>query len=114
MKPNDMTERFLRVAEPRCPGITLAFNESASDTFLENLNPEKKAEIALIMKHLDEQFAAEVATAAEQYGIVHRARLTLEAHGLGSPGLETVANVLPLLSPEDRAVVDQAGELWDE
>ena len=79
-----MIERFLRLVEPRCPGITLAFVESeeALDAFLGNLNPEKKAEIALIMKHL---WMSSLLLSWQQpqnsMVIVHRARLTWDHPG---------------------------------
>ena len=74
-------------------------------TEVDNMTPEERHVFDLWLKHEDDQRHAKVVQAYEDSETWHRVSEILLAHGFGTPGKETFRDIVPLLSPEDRAIV---------
>ena len=91
---------------------------------MESMTPEQQRQVVRDMApedvdafrlwwiHEDEQMLGDVIRAQEIYETVHNATNILLAHGLDTPG-RTVEDVLPLLSPEERAVVAESERIYN-
>lgn len=72
------------------------------------LGPEDRYKCLLLLEQIDDQMQAERDTAVEEWGIWCEGRDLLLSKGFGSPGLETVGDVLKIMSPEEQLVVVRA------
>jgi hypothetical protein len=74
-------------------------------TEVDNMTPEERHVFDLWLKHEDDQRHAKVVQTLENYDEFHKAVESLLAHGFGLPGKDMFRDIVPLLSPEDRAIV---------
>jgi hypothetical protein len=69
--------------------------------------PEEVHAFILWLRHEDDQRYAKVVRAEERAELSHTTLEMLQSHGFGTPGKETLRDVLPLLSEEEQRQVAQ-------
>ena len=74
---------------------------------------EEKHAFRMWTIHTRDQLSGEAAHAQRESDIYARSMEILRAKGLGTPGT-TINDVLPLLTSEERSIIDQAQQIYEK
>ena len=74
---------------------------------------EEKGAYMLWLKHKQDQMEGEVLRAEGERDTFFEALEILKRNGMGTPGRETVGDVLPFVTADERAVLDRAGQAYE-